>query len=176
MQCGFQPELKFWIIAVLSKRSQRGLFVWMCASFESLGKQFRPGRIVSAWVGQRVESAVWSGFARSEILPWWLGKGCRKVDIPASRFAERSRHDGRMHWADISAGLVIRGLWDSGEEAKDSGGTVPRLWIVTRQSSPVEKETFGHERMPLLEAPLFSADPIEPVIDLAPPSPQMELF
>ncbi|MCX8511329.1 MAG: hypothetical protein ORN83_06180 [Chthoniobacteraceae bacterium] len=168
--------MEFWSVVVLFKSSASGLFSRMCASFESLGKQFRPGRIVSAWVGQRAETAVWSGFARSEILPWWLGKGCRKVDIPAARFAERSRRDGRMHWADVSAGLVIRGLWDSGEEAKDSKAAAPRLWIVTRQSSPSEEEAFGHERMPLLEAPLFSAAPIEIVTELAPPSPQLELF
>ena len=169
-------RIEFWSVVVLSKRSLSGLLRSMCASFESLGKQFRPGRIVSAWVGQRAETAVWSGFARSEILPWWLGKGCRKVDIPAARFAERSRRDGRMHWAEVSAGLVIRGLWDSGEEVKDARASAPRLWIVTRQSSPGEEDAFGHERMPLLEAPLFSAAPIELVIGSATPSPQLELF
>ncbi len=148
----------------------------MCASFESLGKQFRPGRVISAWAGQRVERAVWSGFARNEILSWWLAKGFSKVDIPAARFAERSRRDNRMHWADVAAGMVIRGLWDSGEQSDRPGQAAPKLWIVTRQASIIEGETFGHERMPLLEAPLFSAAPIEYVSEPVVASPQLELF
>ena len=152
----------------------------MCASFESLGKQFRPGRVISVWAGQRVERAVWSGFARNEILSWWLAKGFSKVDVPAARFAERSRRDNRMHWADISEGLVIRGLWDSGEPSAGSNQATtqaaPRLWIVTRQASILEGETFGHDRMPLLEAPLFSAAPIEPLSEPVLESPQLELF
>lgn len=141
----------------------------MCASFESNGKQFRPGRIVAAWREERADSAVWGGFARSEILAWWLGKGFKPVDVPAERFAERSRRDGRLHWSDTPPGLVIRGLWDA-------SGAMPQVWIVTRQATPVELEVFGHDRMPLLESPLFSSEliPMEPEPER--PSNQLELF
>ena len=114
-------------------------------------------------------SAVWGGFARSEILSWWMGKGFKPVDVPAERFAERSRRDGRLHWSDMPPGLVIRGLWDS-------SGSAPQVWIVTRQATPVEVEVFGHDRMPLLESPLFSADLISMEPEPEAPSNQLELF
>jgi hypothetical protein len=141
----------------------------MCATFESMGTQHRPGRPVAVWRGTTFERVLWGGFARSERLEWWQSKGCRPVDVPATRFAERSSRDGRLHWGDVPEGLVIRGLWDE-------SGTAPQLLIVTRPATYSEQETFGHDRMPLLEAPLFSSAPIAP--DAAPDGKpkQMELF
>jgi hypothetical protein len=69
-------------------------------------------------------------------------------------------------------GMVIRGLWDP-------SGSVPQVLIVTRQATSGEEEIFGHERMPLLMAPLYSCElvplPPEPE-EPAPDSRQLELF
>jgi hypothetical protein len=68
---------------------------------------------------------------------------------------------------------VIRGLWDS-------SGSTPQILIVTRPATLAEVEAFGHDRMPLLEAPLYSSVPIGP--EPAPENTseagpkQMELF
>lgn len=101
-----------------------------------------------------------------------MDKGCVPVDVPAERFAERSRREGRLVWGEMPPGMVIRGLWDA-------SGTVPQVLIVTRQATSGEEESFGHERMPLLLAPIYSAElvPLPPEPD--PPEPdsrQMELF
>ena len=143
----------------------------MCASFEANGKQWRPGRVIGVWREGLAQRAVWSGFARSEILSWWMDKGCVPVDVPALRFAERSRREGRLIWGDMPPGLVIRGLWDA-------TGTVPQVLIVTRQATSGEEECFGHERMPMLVAPLFSAEilPEAPEPESVSRDQQMELF
>jgi len=142
----------------------------MCASFEVHGKQLRPGRPISVWADGKSLTAVWSGFARGEILSWWMAKGCIPVDVPAERFAERSRKEGRLVWGDMPPGMVIRGL-------RDPSSATAQVLIVTRQASSTEQEKFGHERMPLLEAPLFSAE----LIQEAPTEPasaqqQLDLF
>ena len=93
------------------------------------------------------------------------------MDVPANRFAERSHKDGRLHWGDVAEGLVIRGLWDS-------SGPIPQVLIVTRPASTAELEAFGHDRMPLIEAPLYSSLPIGPEAETqgeAGPK-QLELF
>ena len=148
-------------------------FPTMCATFESTGTQHRPGRLIPIWRGSRFERVLWGGFARSERLGWWQGKGCLPVDGPATKFAERSHKDGRLHWGDVPEGHVIRGLWDS-------SGSTPQVLIVTRPATLAEVEAFGHDRMPLLEAPLYSSVPIgpEPFEETLPDGgpKQMELF
>jgi hypothetical protein len=141
----------------------------MCATFESLGTQMRPGRIVAVWRGSSIERLRWSGFARDERLNWWLQKGCQPVDVPAVRFAERSRKDGRLHWGDVPAGQVIRGL-------RDPGGPVALVLIVTRPATAAEAEAFGHDRMPLIVPPLYSCVPIAEETAQNGDSAQLELF
>jgi hypothetical protein len=144
----------------------------MCASFEANGKQWRPGRVIGVWNGGKAERAVWSGFARGEILSWWMDKGCTPVDVPAVRFAERSRKEGRLIWGEMPPGMVIRGLWDASGEA-------PQILIVTRQATSGEEDVFGHERMPMLAAPIYSAEllPVPPeVVEPQKDSGQLELF
>jgi hypothetical protein len=114
--------------------------------------------MIPVWRGTKFERLLWVGFARSERLAWWRSKGCVPVDVPASRFAERSHKDGRLYWGDIPNGQVIRGLWD------DSGPT-PQILIVTRPASLAELESFGHDRMPLIEPALYSCLPIGPESD-----------
>jgi hypothetical protein len=93
------------------------------------------------------------------------------VDVPASRFAERSHRDGRLHWGDLPEGQVIRGLWDS-------SGAIPQVLIVTRPATASELEAFGHDRMPLVELPLYSSLPLGPEAETETEHgpKQMELF
>ena len=117
----------------------------MCATFEICGKIYKLGK------GGGVRH-VWAGFARSEILAWWQKKGAVLIDIPATRFAERSEVTGKLNWDDVDGELVIRGLVDV-QTAR------PLIKVVTRASSPEELERFQHPRMPLMEGPLFCPVP-----------------
>ena len=107
---------------------------------------------------------IWAGFARKESLGWWKKKSAEMVDVPAVRFAERSERDGQLRWDDVSSGSVVRGLIDPNDGK-------PLLKIVTRASTAEELERFQHPRMPLVEAPLFSAELFEEAEDA-----QIELF
>ena len=139
----------------------------MCAQYDSRGKIRRPGKFVGVW---RAESdaaqLVWAGFAKRENLGWWKRCGGVLVDIPADRFAERSDRDRRLIWADMPGGHVIRGVIDPHEGN-------PILKVVTRASTADELEHFEHPRMPLIELPLYSQEPVE--VD-EPVCPQGELF
>lgn len=139
----------------------------MCAAIEIHGKTLRPGKLVAAWRNAGPDFFTWAGFARRERLAWWMQQGGELVDVPAHRFAERSDRDRRLRWDDVPPGSVVRGLLDlhTGK---------PLLKIVTRASTAGELARFEHDRMPLIEPPQFSAEPIpsrEPA-----PSAQGELF
>jgi hypothetical protein len=73
------------------------------------------------------------------------------VDIPAKRFAERSDKDGHLTWDDVPAGQVVRGVIDPNEGK-------PLLKVVTSASTPEELAKYEHERVPLIEPPLYSAE------------------
>ena len=122
----------------------------MCAAYEFKGQGFRPGREVPAIRERGVVRATWAGFARNEILDWWQKKGGVLLDLPATRFAERSEITGKLIWDDVPEGLVIRGLLD--HQTKHL-----LIKVVTRASTPAEMEHFQHPRMPLLETPLFAS-------------------
>lgn len=140
----------------------------MCAALGLNQTHIRPGSLVAVWRGgRRADFLVWAGFARKESLDWWRRKGGELVDVPAHRFAERSDRDRQLRWDDIPAGHVVRGLIDPGNGR-------PLLKIVTRASTQEELARFEHPRMPLLEPPLVSAEPIAPAVE-APPA-QIELF
>ncbi len=125
----------------------------MCAAFEFKGKASKPGKPVTAAGPRGPLRLVWAGFARQEILSWWEGKGAILIDVPATRFAERSGVTGKLLWDVVPSGLVIRGL-------VDHQTNTPLIKILTRQASEVEFEKFQHPRMPVLEKALF-----EPVSD-----------
>jgi len=138
----------------------------MCARYELNKTRKQPGRICDVWNAERLEQMVWAGFATTEKLDYWTKRrGGKLVDVPAERFAERSQIDGRLIWAEVPDGQVIRGLIDPGEGK-------PVLKIVTRASSSEELVLFEHPRMPLLESPIYSAQLPPP----EPESPQGELF
>jgi hypothetical protein len=126
----------------------------MCAALGKQTKILRPGKLIGLWRQGRAEQLTWAGFVRSESLKWWKRQGGELVDVPADRFAERSDRDRQLRWDDIPPGLVVRGLVDPHEGQ-------PLLKIVTRRSTPEEFSRFEHDRMPLLEAPIFSAAPID---------------
>jgi hypothetical protein len=124
----------------------------MCAALGTKNRIIRPGRPVRVWrVGRKQGEFVWAGFARKETIGWWRKKGGEYVDVPAERFAERSDRDRQLRWDDIPPGAVVRGLVDPNDGQ-------PLLKVVTRASTPEELARFEHPRMPLIEAPLFSAE------------------
>jgi hypothetical protein len=126
----------------------------MCARFEFNGQRFQPGRAVIGFSATGIVCHVWAGFARREILDWWKRKGGVEIDIPATRFAERSDKTGELRWDDIPAGKVIRGLLD-----KRTGQ--PLIKIVTRASDDAEFAMFEHPRMPLFADPLHVTPPFD---------------
>lgn len=122
----------------------------MCAVFKVQGQTFRPGREVPAVGPEGPIHRIWAGFARSEILNWWIQRGGILLDIPAAEFAERSDRTGELVWDIVPEGLVIRAILDR--------QTVHELVkIVTREATPAELGKFEHNRMPVLEKPLHSA-------------------
>jgi hypothetical protein len=121
----------------------------MCAVFKTHHSISKPSQTIAAISSNGCCEHVWAGFARAEILGWWIDrKGGRLLDVPATEFAERSDATGKLVWESIPSGLVIRGLLDN-------EGRKSFIRIVTRESTPAELERFQHPRMPLLEKPLF---------------------
>ncbi|MFZ5807364.1 MAG: hypothetical protein ACOY3I_09195 [Verrucomicrobiota bacterium] len=90
----------------------------------------------------------WAGFARKESLDWWKKKGGELVDLPAEKFAERSDATRKLIWDDVPKNMVIRAMLDFG--AKE-----PLVKVVTRAATEEEIQQFEHDRMPLLESPLY---------------------
>jgi len=124
----------------------------VCAVFKVQGETFRPGREVPAIGPAGPFHRIWAGFARSEILGWWLERGGELIDIPASEFAERSDETGALVWDHVPGGLVIRALLDR-QTAHEL------IKIVTRESTPEERRKFQHDRMPVFENPLHPPGP-----------------
>jgi hypothetical protein len=122
----------------------------MCATYEFRERVFRPGREIVASAKEGLVRPVWAGFARCEILAWWVGQGGELLDIPAGRFAERSEKTRQLVWDDVPEGLVIRGVMQ-----RSSSGSLVR--IVTRAATGREQRRFQHPRMPLLEGPIHQA-------------------
>ena len=122
----------------------------MCAVFKIQGTTCRPGREVAALGPNGPIHRVWAGFARSEILNWWIQRGGILLDIPAEEFAERSDRTGELGWDAVPTGLVIRAILDC-QTAHEL------IKIVTRESAPAELDKFQHNRMPVLEKPLYEA-------------------
>jgi len=138
----------------------------MCAAFEYNGKSSRPSKTILARSKKGFIENVWAGFARVEILNWWHKQGAEELDIFATRFAERSKTSGKLIWADVPRGLVIRGLLVPEQNHQ-------LIKIVTRASDPEELLQFDHPRMPVLEEPRFGAIPAHlPGLG----NPQTELF
>jgi hypothetical protein len=136
--------------------SWASFFRQMCARIEVNHTQVELRQTVAVWLEEgRPAWLSWTGFARVESLPRWLGMGAQQVDVPARRFAGRSTRTGRVIWEEIPLGLVMRGIIDS-----NSGR--PLLKIVTRPATAAEYVRFEHPRMPIIELPRVSAERILP--------------
>jgi hypothetical protein len=126
----------------------------MCAVFKFQNKIFKPGGKITARSQQGDVNHVWAGFARHEILDWWLKRGGIILDIHADSFAEISDQTRRLIWDIVPENHVIRGVLDL--QSSDH-----RIKIVTRSATNEETKHFHHPRMPLLALPLFGATPPE---------------
>ncbi len=135
----------------------------MCAVFKVQEKTFRPGREIPAIGPGGTFHRIWAGFARNEILNWWIQRGGVLLDIPADEFAERSDSSGELVWDAVGQGLVIRALLDR-QTAHEL------VKIVTREATPAEREKFQHDRMPVLEKPLHDVSSI--TVPAAPSTPK----
>jgi len=121
----------------------------MCAVFEHQGNTYRPGKTVKV-IEERFRDTppiIWIGFARSEILKWWLRKkGGEAASLAADKFAERNHKTGQLVWQDMPAGKAIRAVIEPGNPGKKY---LP-LRVVTRPATADEIEQFGHDRMPVI--------------------------
>ena len=98
---------------------------------------------VGMMYGGRV-AAQWTGFARSERIENWL-KVWEPVVIPVEAFAERSHATGENVW--LQEGSVLAGLLFKGQ-----------VRVVTREATLVERDYFGHARVPLkAEGAMYAA-------------------
>lgn len=113
----------------------------MCAAFEVHGRAAKPGMKVHAASRDGAIAAAWAGFARSEILGWWIRRGAQEIDLRAERFAERSDRTRKLTWAPVPDSQVIAALFEP-----ESGV----IKVVTRAATPEEEAFFEHPRMPLL--------------------------
>jgi hypothetical protein len=90
----------------------------------------------------------WAGFARAESLPWWLQNGAAAAEVPAQRFAERSNRTRSLIWEAVPGGTIVRAILVASEGKQ-------LLKVVTRPATAQELQRFGHNRMPVLQLPLF---------------------
>lgn len=81
-------------------------------------------------------TARWQGFARGETIQKWLDGGWTLCTIQVTDFAERNRRTGQNVWAGKPA--VVQGIHLNG-----------RVSVVTRESTPAERDYYGHHRVPL---------------------------
>ena len=122
----------------------------MCSVFKEGNNILKPGRVVIASSARGARSAIWAGFARSEILAWWIKQGAEEVELTATSFAERSENTGQLVWEDIPEGHVISALLDNRKSP-------PLLKIVTRPANEEEVSRFQHPRMPVIQRRKFEA-------------------
>jgi hypothetical protein len=125
----------------------------MCSVFKNKNLVLKPGRLLKAASERGPVSAVWAGFARSEILDWWKKQGAEDVELTATSFAERSEKTRQLVWDDVPEGQVISALLDHRENPA-------LLKVVTRPSNEDELARLEHPRLPLLQKRKF--EPVPP--------------
>jgi hypothetical protein len=125
----------------------------MCSVFKNKNLVLKPGRLLKGASEGGPVSAVWAGFARSEILDWWKKQGAEEVELTATSFAERSEKTRQLVWDDVPEGQVISALLDHRENPA-------LLKVVTRPSNEDELARFEHPRLPLLQKRKF--EPVPP--------------
>ena len=125
----------------------------MCSVFKNKNLVLKPGRLLKGATQRGPVSAVWAGFARSEILDWWKHQGSEEVELTATSFAERSEITRQLVWEDVPEGQVISALLDHRENPA-------LLKVVTRPTNEDELARFDHPRLPLLQKRKF--EPVPP--------------
>ena len=125
----------------------------MCSVFKNKNLVLKPGRLLKAASERGPVSAVWAGFARSEILDWWKHQGAEEVELTATSFAERSEITRQLVWDNVPEGQVISALLDHRENPA-------LLKVVTRPANEDELARFDHPRLPLLQKRKF--EPVPP--------------
>lgn len=125
----------------------------MCSVFKNKNLVLKPGRLLKGATQRGAVSAVWTGFARSEILDWWKHQGAEEVELTATSFAERSEKTRQLVWDDVPEGQVICALLDNRENPA-------QLKVVTRPANEAELTHFEHPRLPLLQKRKF--EPVPP--------------
>ena len=125
----------------------------MCSVFKNKNLVLKPGRLLKGATQRGPVSAVWAGFARSEILDWWKHQGSEEVELTATSFAERSEITRQLVWEDVPEGQVISALLDHRENPA-------LLKVVTRPANEDELARFEHPRLPLLQKRKF--EPVPP--------------
>ena len=128
----------------------------MCSVFKNKNLVLKPGRLLKGASERGPVSAVWAGFARSEILDWGKKQGAEDVELTATSFAERSEKTRQLVWDDVPEGQVISALLDHRENPA-------LLKVVTRPSNEDELARFEHPRLPLLQKRKF--EPVPPAED-----------
>lgn len=124
----------------------------MCSVFKNRNLVLKPGRLLKASSERGPVSAVWGGFARSEILDWWKQQGAEEVELTATSFAERSEKTNQLVWDDVPGGQIISALLDHRQNPA-------LLKVVTRPATETELARFQHPRLPLLQKRKFPPVP-----------------
>lgn len=125
----------------------------MCSVFKNKNLVLKPGRLLKGASERGPVSAVWTGFARSEILDWWKQQGAEEVELTATSFAERSEKTRQLVWDNVPEGQVICAVIDN-------RGNPAQLKVVTRPANEAELTHFEHPRLPLLQKRKF--EPVPP--------------
>lgn len=118
----------------------------MCSKLQFKESVFRPGDRIQVNSAMKLDGAgQWTGFIRSDAEEktkrFWVQKGfTAKLDVPATRFAEKSRKTDGDVFDDVGDGNVVFAVGN-----RKTG----EVKVLTRNASPAEAERFGHDRMPV---------------------------
>lgn len=90
-------------------------------------------------------TGTWKGFIRSDAdektKGFWKHNGFNaKLDVPADRFAERSRKTRDNVFEDVPQGNVVYAIGN-----RQTG----HVNVLTRKATKEEAEKFGHDRIPV---------------------------
>ncbi len=142
----------------------------MCVALELSGRVVRLGRLVPVRLANGSAELEWIGFARGEVLAWWLKRGAEPVEIRAERYSVRSEFDRQVRWCEVPPGFALRGLIDRGRD-------YPVLRLITRPCRPEEQARFQCPRMPVAH-PVAFAHPPPSGPEASPPSllGQLQMF
>ena len=124
----------------------------MCSRLQYKESTFKPGDRISVNSALKLNgSGKWTGFVRSDAEEktkrFWVNQGFKsKLDVPATRFAERSRKAGEDVFDDVGEGKVVYAVGNRKTQ---------EVRILTRAATAEEKGKYGHERVPVIDKKRF---------------------